>query len=54
MEATMKLTTIKEELTAIDSPKNAILARLQNCLMGNKSENVVCSYTRMHHRHNRS
>ena len=58
MEATMKLgvvnSTVKEGLAALATPKNATLARLQNCLTGNKSENVVCSYSRMHNRHNRS
>lgn len=58
MEATMKMgavnSTVKDSLVALAAPKNAILARLQNCLAGNKSENVVCSYSRMHNRHNRS
>ena len=58
MEATMKFGTVnssvKERLVTIAEPKNAILARLQNCLTGNKNDRVVCSYSRMHNRHNRS
>lgn len=58
MEATMKLGVVnggvKECLASIAEPKNAILARLQNCLTGNKNDRVVCSYSRMHNRHNRS
>lgn len=58
MEATMKLDVangeVKEKLVSIPEPKNPILARLQNCLTGNKSGYVVCGYSRMHNRHNRS
>lgn len=54
MEATKKMNGAKATLTSISEPKNAILARLQNCLAGNKAERVVCSYSRMHNRHNRS
>ena len=58
MEATMKFSVVdggvKECLTSIPKPKNAILARLRNCLTGNKNDRVVCSYSRMHNRHNRS
>lgn len=45
---------VREALAALATPKNPILARLQNCLTGNKMENVVCGYSRMHNRHNRS
>lgn len=54
MEATMKMVEVKAALASIVEPKNAILARLQNCLAGNKDERVVCGYSRMHNRHNRS
>lgn len=58
MEKTMSLGVvnggIKEKLVSITEPKNAILARLQNGLTGNKNDRVVCSYSRMHNRHNRS
>ena len=54
MEATMKMVGAKSTLISISEPKNAILARLQNCLAGNKTERVVCGYSRMHNRHNRS
>lgn len=58
MEATMNLGVVnggvKERLVSISEPKNAILARLQNCLTGNKNDRVVCGYSRMHNRHNRS
>ena len=54
MEATMKMVRAKSTLISISEPKNAILARLQNCLAGNKTERVVCGYSRMHNRHNRS
>lgn len=54
MEATKKMNGAKATLTSISEPKNAILARLQNCLAGNKAERVVCRYSRMHNRHNRS
>lgn len=57
MEATMKLSTIsndvKEKLVSISQPKNPILARLQSRLGGQKDKNIVCSYSRMHNRHNR-
>lgn len=58
MEAVMNMSMVnggvKEKLVSISEPKNAILARLQNCLTGNKNDCVVCSYSRMHNRHNRS
>lgn len=58
MEATMNLDTvnnsIKDRLVTIAEPKNAILARLQSCLTGKKNERVICGYSRMHNRHNRS
>ena len=58
MEATMTLNAsniqTKERLASLVHPQNAILARLQNCIKGSKNENVVCSYSRMHNRHNRS
>jgi hypothetical protein len=58
MEATASLRmgaqSTKEKLVSISEPKNAILARLQNCFVGDKSNRVVSSYSRMHNRHNRS
>lgn len=58
MEAVMNLNMVnggvKEKLMSISEPKNAVLARLQSCLTGNKNDLVVCSYSRMHNRHNRS
>ncbi len=57
MEAVMNVTinnSVKEKLVSISEPKNAILARLQSCLTGKKNEHVVCGYSRMHNRHNRS
>ena len=54
MEATMKTVGAKSTLISISEPKNAILARLQNCFAGNKTERVVCRYSRMQNRHNRS
>lgn len=56
MEATINLGTkenVRERLISMTEPKNAILARLQKSFIGKKSENVVCSYSRMHNRHNR-
>lgn len=58
MVTTMNLDTIntvvKTKLVSISKPKNPILARLKNSIDGNKNERVVCGYSRMHNRHNRS
>ena len=59
MEASVRMgsvtrNTIKEKLEAIAEPQNAILARLQNSFLSDKSKKVVCGYSRMHNRHNRS
>ena len=45
---------VKNKLVSIPEPKNPILARLKNHIVGNKNECGVCSYSRMHNRHNRS
>ena len=57
MDAIMNLcvdSALKEKLDAVSEPKNTILARLQKYFMFNENDGLVCGYSRMHNRHNRS
>lgn len=51
---TRPMQIVKEKLATIETPKNQILARLQNRFSEGTSNHVVSSYSRMHNRHNRS
>lgn len=56
MEATMRLIgqMAKEKLISLEEPKNAVLARIQECLKMDSNKRVNAGYSRMHNRHNRS
>ena len=56
VEATMRLIgqMAKEKLISLEEPKNAVLARIQECLKMDSNKRVNAGYSRMHNRHNRS
>ena len=54
MNPITEMVKVKNTLMSLSDPKNAILARLKDCLTGNNIDRVVCGYSRMHNRHNRS
>ena len=49
-----KQSAMREKLASISNPSNYILARIKANIFSRNENSMVCGYSRMHNRHNRS